>query len=76
MGSGQCNVKHYNRYLCRLIHEDRAKPSWIISHDLGLEEAPEAYEHFDNREEGWTKVILHPGKAKGQTRKKREMAHA
>jgi threonine dehydrogenase-like Zn-dependent dehydrogenase len=76
MGSGQCNVKRYNRDLCRLIHEDRAKPSWIISHDLGLEEAPEAYEHFDNREEGWTKVILHPGKAKGQTRKKREMAHA
>ncbi|MFJ4366709.1 hypothetical protein [Streptomyces chartreusis] len=27
---------------------------------LSLDEAPSAYEHFDNRDEGWTKVILHP----------------
>lgn len=76
MGSGQCNVKKYNRSLCDLIHRDRAKPSWIISHELGLDEAPEAYEHFDSREEGWTKVILHPAKGKTKTRTKREMAHA
>jgi len=61
MGSGQANVKAYNRYLCELIHADRAKPSWIISHQLALEEAPNAYKHFDCRDNGWTKVILHPG---------------
>ena len=63
MGTGQCPVKRYNRYLRSLIAEDKVKPSWIVSHDLLLDQAPEAYKHFDAREEGWTKVILHPGQA-------------
>jgi glutathione-independent formaldehyde dehydrogenase len=60
MGTGQCNVKAYNRRLADLIHRGKANPSLIISHELPLEKAPEAYMHFDNRDEGWTKVILHP----------------
>ncbi|MHB9007093.1 MAG: glutathione-independent formaldehyde dehydrogenase [Limisphaerales bacterium] len=60
VGTGQANVKAYNRYLCELIHAGRANPSWIVSHELALHEAPEAYKHFDARDEGWTKVILHP----------------
>jgi glutathione-independent formaldehyde dehydrogenase len=58
--TGQCNVKAYNRRLCRLIHAGRARPSVIISHRLGLDEAPAAYQHFDARDEGWTKVVLKP----------------
>lgn len=60
MATGQCNVKHYNRALRDLIHEGKAKPSWIISHQLPLSEAPNAYRHFDNRDDGWTKVVLKP----------------
>lgn len=60
MGTGQANVKTYNRYLRNLIHQDRAKPSWIVSHELALDEAPDAYGHFDKCDCGWTKVILHP----------------
>jgi glutathione-independent formaldehyde dehydrogenase len=60
MGTGQANVKHYNRALRDLIHEDKAKPSWIISHELPLSEAPNAYRHFDARDDGWTKVVLKP----------------
>jgi glutathione-independent formaldehyde dehydrogenase len=60
---GQCNVKAYNGRLRDLIHVGKANPSIIISHELPLEQAPEAYEHFDNREAGWTKVILHPNAA-------------
>jgi hypothetical protein len=63
MGSGQANVKAYNRHLSELIHTGRAKPSWIVSHELSLEEAPGAYEQFDGREDGWTKVVLHPGRS-------------
>jgi glutathione-independent formaldehyde dehydrogenase len=62
MGSGQANVKAYNRQLANLIHKERAKPSWIVSHELSLEEAPEAYKQFDCRNDGWTKVLLHPGR--------------
>ncbi|HBJ28322.1 MULTISPECIES: glutathione-independent formaldehyde dehydrogenase [Gammaproteobacteria] len=58
--TGQANVKAYNRKLARLIHAGRAKPSQIISHSLKLDEAPDAYRHFDNRDDGWTKVILKP----------------
>lgn len=60
MATGQANVKAYNRRLCELIRTDRATPSWIVSHELALEDAPEAYRHFDARDHGWTKVILRP----------------
>jgi threonine dehydrogenase-like Zn-dependent dehydrogenase len=40
--------------------EGRAKPSWIVSHELPLDEAPSGYQHFDARDDGWTKVVLHP----------------
>jgi glutathione-independent formaldehyde dehydrogenase len=63
MGTGQCNVKAYNRRLAELIHHGKANPSLIISHELPLEEAPNAYKHFDNRDPGWTKVILKPNAA-------------
>ena len=61
MGSGQCSVKLYNRYLRDLIHAGRATPSFIVSHHLTLDQAPNAYQHFDARENGWTKVVLRPG---------------
>ena len=60
VGTGQCNVKAYNRQLRDLIHVGRAKPSFIVSHRLSLDEAPEAYRHFDARDDGWTKVVLQP----------------
>ncbi len=63
MGTGQCNVKAYNRRLADLIHHGKANPSLIISHELPLEDAPNAYKHFNNRDKGWTKVILHPNAA-------------
>ena len=63
MGTGQAPVKRYNRALRDLIIAGRARPSFIVSHELGLDEAPDAYARFDRREDGWTKVLLHPGVA-------------
>ena len=62
MGSGQTNVKRYNMQLRDLIIEGRAKPSFVVSHELPLDEAPMAYEKFDKRVEGYTKVVLHPAR--------------
>ena len=62
LGTGQCNVKAYNRFLSKLIEKDKVSPSFIVSHELPLEQAPEAYQKFDERREGWTKVVLKPGK--------------
>jgi glutathione-independent formaldehyde dehydrogenase len=60
MATGQANVKAYNRKLRDLIEAGKAKPSFLISHQLPLAEAPDAYKHFDDRDAGWTKVILKP----------------
>jgi glutathione-independent formaldehyde dehydrogenase len=59
-GTGQCPVKRYNRQLRDLIIRGEITPSVIVSHEVGLDEAPDAYARFDNRKEGWTKVLLHP----------------
>ena len=60
MGTGQANVKAYNRELRDLIVAGRAQPGKIVSHELPLEEAPRGYDQFDKRVDGWTKVLLHP----------------
>jgi hypothetical protein len=46
----------------------KAKPSFLVSHELPLEEAPEAYKYFDNRDKGWTKVVLRPEMANSGTK--------
>lgn len=60
MGTGQANVKAYNRNLRDLIVAGRATPSFLVSKRVPLEEAPDAYERFDRREEGYSKVVLDP----------------
>ena len=60
MGTGQCNTKHYNAALRDLITEGKANPGFLVSHELKLAEAAQGYQHFDKREDGWTKVLLHP----------------
>ena len=68
MATRQTSVKAYNRHLCKLIELGKARPSFIVSHELSLEQAPDAYQHFDAREQGWTKVVLrsHATQAKGR----------
>jgi glutathione-independent formaldehyde dehydrogenase len=58
---GQAPVKRYNVYLRDLIIAGLAKPGFIISHRLPLDAAPVAYEKFDRRADGYTKVVLKPG---------------
>jgi glutathione-independent formaldehyde dehydrogenase len=60
LGTGQCPAKRYNEQRRDLIIAGRAKPSQIISHELPLADAPSAYDHFNKRVNGYTKVPLHP----------------
>ncbi|MCW2962875.1 MAG: alcohol dehydrogenase, partial [Actinomycetia bacterium] len=39
---------------------DRIKPGAIVSHRLALEEAPVAYRKFDERQDGYIKVVIDP----------------
>lgn len=63
VGTGQAPVMRYNRQLRDLIVAGRATPSFIVSHELPLDQAAEGYRRFDDREDGWTKVLLRPGQA-------------
>jgi glutathione-independent formaldehyde dehydrogenase len=57
---GQAPVKRYNVYLRDLIVAKKAKPSFFVSHRLPLDAAPEAYDKFDKRIDGYRKVLLKP----------------
>ncbi|MEV0395762.1 glutathione-independent formaldehyde dehydrogenase [Polymorphospora rubra] len=60
IGTGQCPVMRYNRHLRDMIITGRATPSIVVSHELPLTEAPDAYDKFDRRVDGYTKVVLKP----------------
>ncbi len=61
MGTGQADVKQYAHRLRDMIIAGRATPSFVVSQQLPLDSAPDAYARFDKREEGYSKVLLHPG---------------
>ncbi|MHA6804644.1 glutathione-independent formaldehyde dehydrogenase [Salinifilum ghardaiensis] len=63
MGTGQADAKAYAHKLRDMIIAGRAKPSFVVSQQLPLASAPDAYARFDQREEGYSKVLLQPGKA-------------
>lgn len=60
IGMGQCPVKRYNEFLRDLIIAGKANPGTIVTHEATISEAAEYYERFNAREEGMTKVVLHP----------------
>ncbi|GAA3763891.1 glutathione-independent formaldehyde dehydrogenase [Salinactinospora qingdaonensis] len=60
MGTGQANVKRYNRQLRDLITAGRATPSFVVTNEVTLDQAPMAYQKFDQHLEGYTKVVIHP----------------
>ncbi|HEX8234666.1 MAG TPA: zinc-dependent alcohol dehydrogenase [Abditibacteriaceae bacterium] len=57
---GQTHVQRYTQPLLDLISNGKIDPSFIITHQLPLESAPEAYETFKQKEDGCIKVVLKP----------------
>jgi len=58
VATGQTPVKKYNRQLRDLIIAGITKPSFIVSHHITIDEAPDAYQQFDTRGNGYTKVLI------------------
>jgi len=58
--SGQCHVQRYMRPLLEHIQNGDIDPSFIITHHLELEQAPDGYEIFKHKEDDCVKVVLHP----------------
>ncbi|RAK23093.1 S-(hydroxymethyl)glutathione dehydrogenase/alcohol dehydrogenase [Anoxybacillus vitaminiphilus] len=57
---GQAPVIHYIPKLYEWIVEGKFDPTDIITHRLPLEEAPHAYEIFDEKKDNCIKVVLKP----------------
>jgi glutathione-independent formaldehyde dehydrogenase len=60
IGMGRDDDKRWNAKLRDMIITGAAKPSQIVSHRLSLDDAPSAFEKFDQREDGYIKVVLKP----------------
>ncbi len=60
IGMGRDLDNRYNGKLRDLIATGRARPSEIVSHRLPLAEAPDAFRRFDERRDGYLKVVLSP----------------
>lgn len=58
IGTGQAPVKRYNEHLRDLIVNGEAKPGTIVSHHISIDDVPEAYDKFDKRVDGYTKVLI------------------
>jgi threonine dehydrogenase-like Zn-dependent dehydrogenase len=59
--TGQTHVHKYMRPLLKRIENGDLDPSQIITHRLPLDEAPQAYETFRDKEDNCVKVVLKPG---------------
>ncbi len=57
---GQTPVQSYLRPLLQRILEGDIDPSDVITHHFPLDEAPEAYRLFREKEDGCVKVVLRP----------------
>lgn len=60
MKSGQTHVAKYHRKLLEKIEEGTIDPSFVITHKVKLDDAPQAYQTFRDRKDGCIKVVINP----------------
>jgi threonine dehydrogenase-like Zn-dependent dehydrogenase len=60
MKSGQTHMQRYLRPLLEKIEKGEIDPSFVITHRIKLEDAPEAYQTFRDKKDGCIKVVIKP----------------
>jgi threonine dehydrogenase-like Zn-dependent dehydrogenase len=60
MKTGQTHMMRYMQPLLERIEAGEIDPSFVISHTVSLEKAPEAYRMFRDKADRCTKVVLKP----------------
>jgi len=58
--TGQCHVQRYMRPLLDRVRRGEIDPSFVVTHRLSLDDAPEAYETFKHKQDNCVKVVLKP----------------
>ncbi|QEH36428.1 Glutathione-independent formaldehyde dehydrogenase [Aquisphaera giovannonii] len=59
--TGQTHMPRYMKMLLGKIEAGEIDPSYIITHRVKLDEAPEAYKTFRDKKDGCIKVVITPG---------------
>jgi threonine dehydrogenase-like Zn-dependent dehydrogenase len=59
--TGQTHVQRYMPMLLEKIEQGKIDPSFVITHRVGLESVPEAYDMFRDKKDGCVKVFITPG---------------
>jgi threonine dehydrogenase-like Zn-dependent dehydrogenase len=72
----QTPVQRYLPKLMKLIEDGKIDPSFVITHVAPLEEGPQLYGTFRNKEDGCIKVVLKPGMSRTPSRTATETVHA
>jgi threonine dehydrogenase-like Zn-dependent dehydrogenase len=57
---GQTHMQRYMQPLLQKVEEGKIDPSNVITHKVSLEEAPEMYKTFRDKQDGCIKVVLKP----------------
>jgi threonine dehydrogenase-like Zn-dependent dehydrogenase len=65
MKMGQTNMHTYMKPLLERIEKGQIDPSYIISHRISLEEAPEMYKVWRDKKQNVTKIVIDPWMEKG-----------
>ena len=60
MKTGQCHVHRYKDRLYEHIRNGDIDPSFVVTHRLPLDVAPDAYETFKHKQDECVKVVLRP----------------
>jgi threonine dehydrogenase-like Zn-dependent dehydrogenase len=60
MRTGQCHVQRYWGKLLERIERGEIDPSFVITHPMRLEDAPNGYDIFTNKEDDCIKIVLKP----------------
>jgi threonine dehydrogenase-like Zn-dependent dehydrogenase len=58
--TGQCHVHRYLRPLLERVENGDIDPSFVVTHRLGLDDAPTGYETFKHKRDECVKVVLKP----------------
>jgi threonine dehydrogenase-like Zn-dependent dehydrogenase len=58
--TGQTHVNRWTDDLLRRVLENEIDPSFVITHKVGLEQGPEMYKAFRDKQDGCVKVVLDP----------------
>jgi threonine dehydrogenase-like Zn-dependent dehydrogenase len=59
--TGQTHMQKYMPMLLEKIQSGEIDPSFIITHEISLDDAPKGYEMFKHKQDGCIKVVLKPG---------------